>query len=98
MGMSLAIHHYSFKLAHDFLWPSYNMEAFCLCHHPFKPLHFLERSMTYPLRLQKTYWPLFVRTNITLCGGLFPRRVTRSRFSRSQKTPQKTVKALKAVE
>ncbi len=26
--------------------------------------------MTYPVRLQETYWLPFVETNITLCGGL----------------------------
>src|SRR6266700_3946650 len=70
MGVSLAIHHYPFKLAHDSLWPPYKMEAFCLRHHPFTTSHFLERSMTYPARLQKTYWLPFVRTNITLWRGL----------------------------
>src|SRR2546430_6491496 len=69
MGVSLAIHHYPFKLAHDSLWPPYKMEAFCLRHHPFTTSHFLERSMTYPARLQKTYWLPFVRTNITLWRG-----------------------------
>src|SRR6266568_1013837 len=71
MGVSLAIHHYPFKLAHDSLWPPYKMEAFCLRHHPFTTSHFLERSMTYPARLQKTYWLPFVRTNITLWRGLW---------------------------
>src|SRR6266571_9551747 len=70
MGMPLAIHHYPFKLAHDSFWPLYNMEAFFLRHHPFKTSFFLERSMTYPVRLQETYWLPFVETNITLCGGL----------------------------
>src|SRR6266699_4916532 len=73
MGVSLAIHHYPFKLAHDSLWPPYKMEAFCLRHHPFTTSHFLERSMTYPARLQKTYWLPFVRTNITLWRGFTPR-------------------------
>ena len=54
------------KLTHDSLWPPDNMEAFCRRHHPFKTSCFLERSMTYPVRLQKTYWLSFVRINITL--------------------------------
>ena len=63
---STPIHDYPFKLAHNSLWFPYKMEALCLCHHPFKTSFFLERGMTYPGRLQKISWPLFVRTNITL--------------------------------
>jgi len=48
------------------------MEAFCRRHHPFKTSCFLERSMTYPVRLLKTYWLPFVRTNITLWPGFIP--------------------------
>src|SRR5260370_13647571 len=80
MGISLAIHHHLFKLVHDSLWPPYNMEAFCLSHHPFKTSHFLERSMTYPARLQKTYWLSFVRTNITLWLSML-RVINRGTFS-----------------
>lgn len=51
VGMPLAIHDYPFKLAHNSLWFPYKMEAFLLCHHPFKTSFFLERSMTYLRRL-----------------------------------------------
>src|SRR5437016_130887 len=73
MGVSSPIHHYTFKLVHDSFWPPYNVEAFYLCHHPFKTSHFLERSMTYPVRLPKTYWLALVRTNITLWPGFIHR-------------------------
>jgi hypothetical protein len=46
------------------------MEALCLSYHPFKTSHFLEQCMTYPARLQQTYWLPFVRTTMTLGGSL----------------------------